>query len=181
MRRDRRGGGRRIARIGAGLVLALTTGSGIAAVWGAAPTSGAGAQQKLIDSDPAVVRARADLEAAQAAAHEAEAKLEATTEQVAQVRDNIAEHQQHIAELDQQRATLAAFRDALLDHLRQRAVALYSMGGDGVGAADILSGSVLEGARRKQLGDAASRSDHENAKKLEAARTQLAQTQDALR
>jgi len=181
MRRDRRGGGRRIGRLGAALVLALTSGTAVAAVWAAAPAPVAGAQENLIESDPAVVRARADLEAAQAAAHEAEAKLEATTEQADEVKRDIAEHQQHIADLDQQRATLAAFRDTLLDHLRQRAVALYSMGGDGVGAADLLSGSVLEGARRKQLGDAASRSDHENAKKLEAARTQLAQTQDALR
>ena len=153
----------------------------VGAVWSAAPAPVASAQQDLIDSDPAVVKARADLEAAQLAAHEAEAKLEATTEQKAQVEADIAEHQQRIAELDQQRAALAQLRDTLLDHLRKRAVALYATGGDGTGAADIFSGSVLDGARRKQLGDAASRSDHDNAKKLEAARAQLGQTQDTLR
>ena len=178
MRRGRRGGGR---RIGAGLVLALALGTAVGGVWSVAPGPVAGAQQSLIDSDPAVVRARAELEAAQQAAHEAEARLEATTEQKTQVEADIAEHQQHIAELDHQRAALAELRDTLLDHLRERAVALYAMGGDGAGAADIFSGGVLEGARRKQLGDAASRSDHENAKKLEAARAQLAQTQDTLR
>jgi peptidoglycan hydrolase CwlO-like protein len=174
-----RSGGRR--RIGAGLALAITLGAATAAVWSVAPAPVAGAQQDLIDSDPAVVRARAELEAAQQAAHEAEEKLEATSEQKTQVEADIAQHQQHIAELDQQRAALAQLRDTLLEHLRERAVALYSMGGDGLGTADLFSGSVLEGARRKQLGDAASRSDHENAKKLEAARAQLAQTQDTLR
>jgi peptidoglycan hydrolase CwlO-like protein len=173
--------GRRGRRLGAVLALALTVGTGVGAVWSAASAPVAGAQQDLVDSDPAVVKARADLEAAQQAAHEAEAKLEATTEQKAQVEAEIADHQQRIAELDQQRAALAQIRDTLLDHLRKRAVALYSMGGDGTGAADIFSGSVLEGARRKQLGDAASRIDHENAKKLEAARAQLGQTQETLR
>ena len=47
------------------------------------------AQESLIDSDPAVVRARAEVEAAQQAAHEAEAKLEATTQHQAEVE---AEH-----------------------------------------------------------------------------------------
>ena len=129
-----------------------------------------GAQQDLIDSDPAVVKARADLEAAQLAAHEAEAKLEATTEQKAQVvaddRRAPAAHRR----ARPQRARSRSSRDTLLDHLRKRAVALYATGGDGTGAVDIFSGSVLDGARRKQLGDAAARSDHDNAEKLEAAR-----------
>ena len=55
------------------------------------------------------------------------------------------------------------------------------MGSDGTSAADIFSGSVLDGARRKQLGDAASRSDHENAKQLEETRKTLADTQTSLR
>ncbi len=167
--------------MGAVLVLALTVGTAVGAVWSAAPGPVASAQQDLVDSDPAVVKARADLEAAQLAAHEAEAKLEATTEQKAQVEADIVQHQQRIAELDQQRAALAQIRDTLLDHLRKRAVALYATGGDGMSAADIFSGSALDGARRKQLGDAASRIDHDNAKKLEAARAQLGQTQDTLR
>ena len=55
------------------------------------------------------------------------------------------------------------------------------MGSDGTSAADIFSGSVLDGARRKQLGDAASRSDHENAKQLEDTRKTLADIQTSLR
>jgi len=70
----------------------------------------------------------------------------------------------------------------LLDHLRRRAVALYSLGSDGASAADIFSDdSVLDGARRKQLGDAAARSDHANARKLEETRATLADTQSTLR
>ena len=55
------------------------------------------------------------------------------------------------------------------------------MGSDGTSAADIFSGSVLDGARRKQLGDAASRSDHDNARQLEETRKTLADTQTPLR
>jgi predicted nucleic acid-binding Zn-ribbon protein len=168
-------------RAGAGVALAVGLGIALGAGWSVAPSPLAGAQQSLIDSDPAVIKARAELEAAQASAHEAEAKLAATTEEHDAVVAKIADDQAHIAELDQQRAALAQLRDELLDHLRQRAVALYSMGGAGTSAADIFSGSVLEGARRKQLGDAASRSDHDNAVKLEQARTTLSNTQAALR
>ena len=55
------------------------------------------------------------------------------------------------------------------------------MGSDGTSAADIFSGSVLDGARRKQLGDAASRSDHDNARQLDETRKTLADTQTSLR
>ena len=147
----------------------------------AGSTRPAHAQQSLIDSDPAVVRARAEVEAAQAAAHEAEAQLEATNEQLVRVQAAITDAQQRIADLDRQRAELAQQRDTLLDHLRQRAVALYSMGGDGAGTAELFSGSALEGARRKQLSDAAARSDRDNARKLEDTRTTLADTQTDLR
>ena len=139
------------------------------------------AQEALIESDPAVVKARADLDAAEQAAHEAESELEATTQHQTEVQNDIADHQQKVAALEQQRVQLAQQRDTLLDHLRQRAVALYSMGSDGTSAADIFSGSVLEGARRKQLGDAASRSDHDNAKQLEDTRKTLADTQTSLK
>ncbi len=140
------------------------------------------AQESLIESDPAVVKARAELEAAQLAAHQAEAQLEATTQQRADVEAKIADDQEHIAELDQQRAQLAQQRDVLLDHLRERAVALYSMGGDGTSATDIFSdSSVLDGVRRKQLGDAAARSDHDNARKLADTRAALGDAQATLR
>jgi peptidoglycan hydrolase CwlO-like protein len=177
----RRGRSRGWRRVGAGAVLAAALGLALGAGWSATPVPPAGAQESLIDSDPAVVKARADLEAAQAAAHDAAAKLEATTEQRDAVVAKIDDDRAHIAALEEQRAALARLRDELLDHLRQRAVALYSMGGDGASAADIFSGSVLQGARRKQLGDAASRSDHDNATRLEQARSTLADTQDTLR
>ena len=165
-----------------GVVLALALGSAIGAGWVVTGTTApAHAQESLIESDPAVIKARADLEAAQLAAHDAAAKLEATTEQRTAVEAKIAEDQAHIAELDQQRAALAELRDTLLAHLRHARSRLYQAGGDPTGAADIFSGSALEGARRKQLGDAASKSDHANAKKLEDARTTLAATQTELR
>ncbi len=179
----RPGGRRALTRIGTGALVAVTLGGLLGATWsvglGAVPS--AHAQESLIESDPAVVRARADLEAAQQAAHEAEAKLEETTQHQADVEAGIAEHQQHIATLDAQRAQLAQARDTLLDHLRQRAAALYAAGSDGTSAADIFSGSVLDGARRKQLGDAASRRDHDNARQLDETRKTLADTQTSLR
>jgi flagellum-specific peptidoglycan hydrolase FlgJ len=174
---------RKLTSSGVGALLALALGCGSGAGWVAVlePATRAVAQQSLIDSDPAVIKARADLEAAQAAAHEAAAKLESTTEQRATVEAKISDDQAHIAALEQQRAELAAVRDTLLAHLRDRAVALYRAGGDVTGVADIFSGSALEGARRKQLGDAASKSDHANARKLEDARSTLADTQTTLR
>jgi peptidoglycan hydrolase CwlO-like protein len=164
-------------------LLALGLGGALGAGMTAVPVSApsAHAQESLIDSDPAVVRARAEVESAQQAAHQAEAELEATTQHRDQVQADVADHQQKVVALDGQRAELAQQRDTLLDHLRQRAVALYSMGSDGTIAADIFSGSVLEGARRKQLGDAASRSDHDNARKLEETRKTLADVQTSLR
>ena len=139
------------------------------------------AQESLIDSDPAVVRARAEVESAQQAAHAAEAELEATTQHRDQVQADVADHQQKVVALDAQRVELAQQRDTLLDHLRQRAVALYSMGGDATSGADLFSGTYLEGARRKQLGEAASRSDHEQARQLEETRKTLADIQTSLR
>ena len=170
-------------RVAVGVLLAAVLGVTSAAATVVSPpvVTAAHAQEGLIDSDPAVVRARADLEAAQSAAHEADAQLQATTQQRADVEAKIADDQNRVAELEQQRVALAAIRDQLLDHLRERAVALYAAGGDGTGVADIFSGSALDGARRKQLGDAASRSDRDNARKLEETRSTLATTQDQLK
>ncbi len=175
----RRVPGRRARRVGVAVLVALMAGAATGTGGWVTP---AHAQESLIESDPAVVKARAELEAAQLAAHQAEAELEATAQQRADVEAKIADDQQHIVELDQQRAQLAQIRDVILDHLRQRAVALYSTGGDGTSATDIFSdSSVLDGARRKQLGDAAARSDHDNAHRLEETRAALADTQTTLR
>jgi hypothetical protein len=183
MRRgERRGAQRARRRVGAA-ALVFGFGGIVGVAWSVAPASTppARAQQSFIESDPAVVRARAEVEAAQQAAHEAEAQLEATTQHRADLEAEIAAHQQKISALEEERTQLAQQRDALLDRLRQRAVALYSMGSDGTSATDIFSGSVLESARRKQLGDAASRSDHENARRLQETRQTLAATQASLR
>jgi len=152
--------------------------AGLGVVGVAAP---AGAQQSLIDSDPAVVQARADLEQAQAAAHAAAGRLEQVTEQRAAVEAQIADHQTRITEMDQQRTTLAAWRATLLQRLKARARALYMTGSDGTGVSDVLSGTAMDGVRRKELGDAAARTDTANAKKLEDARTKVAKLQDDLR
>ena len=134
------------ARIGVGVLVALGLGGllglGVTAVPASVPV--AHAQEALIESDPAVVKARAEVEAAQQAAHQAQSELEATLQHQTQVQNDIADHQQKVVALEQQRVQLAQQRDTLLDHLRQRAVALYSMGSDGTSAADIFSGSVLE-------------------------------------
>ena len=159
----------------------LAVGAVLGAGWAVVPVATARAQESLIESDPAVVRARAELDSAQQAAHAAEAELEATLQQQADMQAAIVDHQQKVESLEQQRTELAQQRDTLLDYLRRRAVALYAMGSDGTSAADIFSGSVLEGARRKQLGDAASRSDHENAKQLEQTRAAMADVQTSLR
>jgi predicted nucleic acid-binding Zn-ribbon protein len=158
------------------LLTALATAAGIFV-----RASPARAQQSLIDSDPVVIRARNEVAAAQAAAHEAAARLEATTEQRSAVAAHIADDESRVTALDQQRATLAAWRDQLLAHIRARAVALYQSGGDGTGIADLLAGNALDGVRRKELGSFAARTDHSNARKLESAREQLAVTQAMLR
>ena len=60
-------------------------------------------------------------------------------------------------------------------------MALYRARDDATGAAELFSGRALDGTHRQQLGDAASKSDHANARKLEDARTALATTQANLR
>ena len=134
------------------------------------------AEESLIDSDPAVVRARAEVEAAQQAAHEAESSSRPPRSTATRCRPTSPTTSRRSSRSTSNAPQLAQQRDTLLDHLRQRAVALYAMGSDGASAADIFSGSVLDGARRKQLGDAASRSDHENAEQLEETRKTLADT-----
>jgi len=161
----------RPARLVVVLVLATLVAGFVVAV---EPGPHAQAQQSLIDSDPAVIKARADLEATQAAAHEAAARLEQTTEQRAAIEATIADTQTRIGEAEQQRAALAALRDLELAQVRARARALYVSGGDGTGVTSLLAGNALDGVRRQQLGAVAARTDRDNMKKLDAARSQLA-------
>jgi hypothetical protein len=163
---------------GARLLVVAAFAAGLVVVTG--PARPARAQQSLIDSDPAVVKARADLEAAQAAAHEAAGQLEQTKEQQAAVQAKIADDQTHIAAAEQERTTLAAWRDGLLAQLRARARALYVSGGDGTGISSLLADDALEGVRRQELGAVAARTDHDKVTKLDAARSQLADLQRSL-
>jgi peptidoglycan hydrolase CwlO-like protein len=171
--------------------------SGVIALLAAALTFGAtlgaigrpaGAQsQDLIDSDPAVVAARAALVQAQSDAHEAVAKVEELSEQQADVNNAIAADQQHIDELGQQIQSLAAQHAALKVKASDRAVALYIAHGDGTAIIDMLSDNALDALRRKQLGEAAARSDQQTLQKLvdtsnalDAARTSYATDQKNL-
>jgi hypothetical protein len=166
---------RAMRRLRAG-VLAVTL---LAVAIGASP---ARAQQELVESDPAVVRAREQLAAAQLAAHGAAAELEATTQQRDMVQASIADHVARIDELTRARDTLARWRDDLRRAMRDRAVALYRNGGDGTGIASLGdSESVLDAARRQTLGQAAAQSNERAAHRLEDARAELAAIQATLR
>ncbi len=148
----------------------------------------AGAQsQDLIDSDPAVVAARAALEQAQSDAHAAAARVEQLTEQQAQVNTAIANDQAQIDELTRQVDALAAQRADLRAKASGRAVALYIAHGDGLAVSDVFATTAVEAVRRKELGDAAARSDRVTLQKLrdtsdalESARGSLADDQKAL-
>jgi peptidoglycan hydrolase CwlO-like protein len=168
-------------RFGVPVAAALAAGVLVGSVLVAPLSTPAGAQQSLIDSDPAVVKARAEVEQAQLAAHQAAAELEQTTEQSDDLQRQITDHETHVAALEQQRTELAAIRDALHEHLRTRARALYTANAGGTGLAELFSGSAIEGMRRQSLGDAAARTDAANAKKLLDARDQLSAVQDSLR
>jgi peptidoglycan hydrolase CwlO-like protein len=156
-------------RFGIALVVAC-------AVWGvAAPVH---AQQDFVDSDPAVVRARAQLAETQLAASQAAAALEATNEERDTVQAGIDEHLAKIDELQREQDALVAQRAALQTQMRDRAVALYRNGGDGTGIAAISdASSAMQGARRQVLGEAAADSNQRAARQLEAARIAVAQNQ----
>lgn len=146
----------------------------------AGPVRYAAAQQSLIDSDPGVVKARAELAAAQEAAHAASAQLEQTAEARHTVDARIADDQARVDSAEQQRAEFAARRDAVLAQVRARLVVLYETGGDTSGLSSVFSGKALDAARRQHLGDAATRIDHALVTKLETTRAALADLEDSL-
>ena len=144
-----------------------------------APPAGA---QDFVESDPAVVRAREQLEATQLAAHRAAAVLEATNQNRAAVQADIDTHTTRIAELQAQRADLTQQRKVLAAVVRERAAALYRAGGDGTGIASIADAdSALDGARREQLGAAAAESNQRTARQLSETRAQLGVLEDTQR
>jgi peptidoglycan hydrolase CwlO-like protein len=139
------------------------------------------AQQDLVESDPDVIRARNAVVAAEAAAHDAAAEVEKTTQQRDATQASIDDHVNRIAELDQQRADLAAQRDALIDVLRQRAAALYRAGGDPTTLRVLAADSAVEAARRQQLGDVAAKATQRTTRKLQDTREELGKVQETLR
>jgi peptidoglycan hydrolase CwlO-like protein len=166
---------RRLVGGAAALACLLTT----LCIQGAA--SPAHAQQALVESDPAVIRAREQLDDAQAAAHAAAAELAKTTELRDATQGAINEHVANIEELDRQRADLAAQRDALQENLRGRAIALYRAGGDPSGLDALSSDNVEEARRRLQFGDIAAQTTRRTQRRLDETRDQLGQVQDTLR
>jgi hypothetical protein len=165
-------GPRRASRPGRALGGAAALVVALSVVHVATP-SPAAAQQDLIDADPAVVQARADLYAAQSAAHEAVARLEATTQQQEDLQEQITAHENQIADIERQRSELAAQRDTLEAYVRARARALYVSGGGGVALPDLLVSNAVRAIRRAHFGEIAERRD-------QATMRQLAQTRDHL-
>jgi hypothetical protein len=151
------------------------------AVAAVGPIPRAVAQQSLIESDPAVVRARADLADAQAAAHQAYAKLEATQEQQDDVAAHIADDEARVAAIEAQRQQLAAQRDALESLVKARAVAVYTASGNGDDIPTFDMGAAAAQARRQQFGEIAAKKDRANIKQLNATSDQLAEAADGLR
>jgi len=132
------------------------------------------AQQDLIESDPAVIRARAAVESAQAAAHAAAAALAKTSEELVATQAAIEEHAARVAELDRQQEELRIQRDALKADLRGRAISLYRSGGNPTIFEALSTRNAVLTARRKELSDIAARKTLDTARKLSEARDQLA-------
>jgi peptidoglycan hydrolase CwlO-like protein len=158
----------------------------LASVFGAGARP-AGAQQALIDSDPAVVAAQAALQQAESDAHEAAAKVEQLTEQQAQVNDAITNDQQQIDALGNQINALAAQHAELQQKVSERAAALYVEHGGGLSVSNLFAGTALQAVRRKELGDMAARADQQTlqqlvdtSNKLDAARSSLADDEKGL-
>ena len=137
--------------------------------------------QDLVESDPAVIRARAAVQEAQAAAHGAADEVTQVTQQRDATQASIDDHVVRVAELDRQRADLAAQRAELRADLRTRAASLYMSGGDTSDLDSLMADSALDVARQQELGDVAARTTLRSARKLQEAREGLAKVQDTLR
>ncbi len=108
-------------------------------------------------------------------------QLEATQEQYDTVVAKIAEDEAQIAAIEQQRAQLAAERDALEALVKARAVALYVSGPiDGV-VPSLDVGEAAAENRRQQFGDIAAKRDRATLRQLTKTREHLATTVDGLR
>jgi peptidoglycan hydrolase CwlO-like protein len=139
------------------------------------------ADDDAIDLDPVVIQARTELQAAQAAAHAAAARVEHTTQARDDVQVAIDDHETQVATLARQREELTVTRDAIRTHVQARARALYTSGGGTLLVNDLVTKSVMQAARRQRLVDAAARSDSLAVKRLESTNKDLADTQAQLR
>jgi hypothetical protein len=145
------------------------------------PAAPAGAQQSLIEADPGVVQARADLQAAQEAAHAAFARAEAAQEQHDAVVAKIASDEEQIDGMEAQRVALAAERDRIEGLVKGRAVALYVKGGAGTGLPDLRVAASSDEIRRQHFGELAAKRDRTQMQQLIDARAKLGAAVDDLR
>jgi peptidoglycan hydrolase CwlO-like protein len=135
------------------------------------PVTGAGAQDAF---DQQIAQAQAEVEAAQAAAHEAAGRLVAAQEQRAAVEAEIVAVQARIAEIEAQIPALQAEVRRLRKIVRQRAAALYRSSGPAESENAIPLNPSLDAVRAQRLADAAAKQDKRMMDELDAAVAQLA-------
>ena len=155
--------------------VALALGLAIVAV---GPAAGAGAQADPFDQE--ISRAQVEVEAAQAAAHEAYGQLVAAQEQRAAVEAEIVAVQARIVEIEAQIPALQAEVRRLRQLLRQRAAALYRNSGPAEEENAVPLNPSLEAVRREKLTDAAAKQDKSTMDQLDAAVEQLARVREEL-
>jgi len=126
--------------------------------------------------DQQISAAQAEVEAAQSAAHESAARLEAAKEQRAALEAEVVAVQARITELEAQIPALRAEAARLRKIVRQRAAALYRTTGPLSTNNAIPLNPSLEAARRQHLTDAAAKQDDATMTELKAVATQLEQT-----
>jgi Mannosyl-glycoprotein endo-beta-N-acetylglucosaminidase len=148
---------------------------------------GPASAQTDVEGDPAVVRARAELEAAQGDAHAAAARVEETLARRAEVEAQTEAVRARVAEIEAQIPVLQAQQRELRRQLRERAAILYRTTGPLSPYEALPIEPSLESVRRRHLADAAARQDHateealrENEAQLEALRADLQVQQEEL-
>ena len=156
------------------LLVALAVGASALVAVGAATPAQADPFDDLIS------KAQAEVNAAEAAAHEQANKLAAAKEQQAAVQAQITAVQQQIVAAQQQVIQLRAEVKHLRKVVRVRAAALYRNGGPATDDAAIPDDISLRSVRRQRLTAAASKFDDNTMKQLDATVTQLKETEKQL-
>jgi hypothetical protein len=142
-----------------------------------ATTPSASAQDPF---DQEIARAQAEVEAAQAAAHEAAGRLVAAEEARAAVEAQIVAVQARVAEIEAQIPALKAEVSRLRRIVRRRAAALYRNSGPANKENAIPLNPSLAAVRRQRLTDAAAKQDDATMAQLDAAAAQLAAIKEEL-